>query len=464
MIILMISNCMLKIVSSKNMTSGPPLTILFKFTVPLLLGNLLQQTYSIVDAVIVGKSLGINSLAAVGAGTSVITLILGFCSGCCGGFGIPMAQKFGAQDFATLYKYIIISLKISAVISVAIASTTSILCSYILKWMQTPEIIMNEAYLYLLITFLGIPFIFYYNLFSSILRAVGDSKTPFFFLIFSTFVNIILDLLTINVLDYGVAGAAVATVLSQGLSASLCYVYIKRKYDIFNIQHAKEFDSRVAKQLLYIGIPMGLQVSITAIGMIMLQSANNSLGTVYIAAFTAAMRIKIFFVCLLESLGIAMATFSGQNYGAGKLERIYLGIKSALSLVFAYVVILNIIVWKFSKELILLFVDVSETYVIENAILFIRISAVFFIVLGISFTLRYTIQGMGYTRLSLLSGVSEMLARTYVSLFAVPVFKFRAICFGDPIAWCFAVFFLFPAFKYVYKKCDNSENSKKCTL
>lgn len=447
---------MSKTENSKNMTYGPPLTILFNFTVPLLLGNLLQQTYSIVDAVIVGKYLGINSLAAVGAGTSVITLILGFCSGCCGGFGIPMAQKFGARDFATLRKFILVSLKISVVISVAIAFVTSILCSYILKWMRTPETIMNEAYIYLLITFLGIPFIFYYNLFSSILRAIGDSKTPFFFLVFSTLVNIILDLLTIIVLDNGVAGAAVATVLSQGISALLCYVYIKKKYDIFkSVPHVKKFDSRVLKQLLYIGIPMGLQVSITAIGMIMLQSANNSLGTVYIAAFTTAMRIKIFFVCLLESLGIAMATFSGQNYGAGKLERICLGIKSALFLVIVYVVLLNIIVWGFSKELIILFVDASETCVIDNAVMFIRISVVFFIVLGISFILRYTIQGMGYTRLALLSGVSEMLARTTVSIFAVPLFKFQAICFGDPIAWCFAVLFLLPAFKYVYRRQSN---------
>lgn len=192
---------------------------------------------------------------------------------------------------------------------------------------------------------------------------------------------------------------------------------------------------------------MGLQVSITAIGMIMLQSANNSLGTVYIAAFTTAMRIKIFFVCLLESLGIAMATFSGQNYGAGKLERICLGIKSALFLVIVYVVLLNIIVWGFSKELIILFVDASETCVIDNAVMFIRISVVFFIVLGISFILRYTIQGMGYTRLALLSGVSEMLARTTVSIFAVPLFKFQAICFGDPIAWCFAVLFLLSGFQ-----------------
>lgn len=283
------------------------MTVLINFTVPLLLGNLLQQTYSIVDAVIVGKFLGINSLAAVGAGTSVITLILGFCTGCCCGFGIPMAQKFGAHDYLTLRRYIFISLKISAVMSIMIAIITSLLCSDILGWMKTPEKIMNNAYIYLLITFLGISFTFFYNLFSSILRAIGDSRTPFLFLALSTLINILLDLLTILLLDWGVTGAAIATVLSQGISALLCYIYIYRKYDILKgSKHDKKFDLRIARQLLYIGIPMGLQVSIIAIGMIMLQSANNSLGTVYIAAYTSAMRIKIFFVCLLESLGIAI--------------------------------------------------------------------------------------------------------------------------------------------------------------
>ena len=252
--------------------------------------------------------------------------------------------------------------------SIMIAIITSLLCSDILGWMKTPEKIMNNAYIYLLITFLGISFTFFYNLFSSILRAIGDSRTPFLFLALSTLINILLDLLTILLLDWGVTGAAIATVLSQGISALLCYIYIYRKYDILKgSKHDKKFDLRIARQLLYIGIPMGLQVSIIAIGMIMLQSANNSLGTVYIAAYTSAMRIKIFFVCLLESLGIAMATYSGQNYGAGKPERIWLGIKLALKIVIVYVLILNIIVWSFSKELVLLFIDSSEIDVIENA-------------------------------------------------------------------------------------------------
>ena len=216
---------------SKEMTAGPSLPLIFNFTLPLLLGNLLQQTYSLVDAAIVGKFLGINALASVGASTSVVFLILGFCNGCCGGFAIPVAQKFGARDYVTMRRYVSVSLKISGVMSVIITVITSLLCAFILKSMQTPENIFEGAYYYLLITFIGIPCTFFYNLLSSIIRALGDSKTPFWFLLLSTVLNIFLDLFCILVLNWGVAGASIATVVSQGVSAVLCYFYMNRKFE-----------------------------------------------------------------------------------------------------------------------------------------------------------------------------------------------------------------------------------------
>ena len=326
-----------RMATSKEMTAGPALPLILKFTLPLLLGNLLQQTYSLVDAAIVGKFLGINALASVGASTSVVFLILGFCNGCCGGFGIPVAQKFGARDYSTMRSYISVSLKLSVVMSVTIAIVTSILCADILQMMRTPENIFEGAYAYLLVTFIGVPFTFFYNLLSSIIRALGDSKTPFWFLLLSTVLNIVLDLFCILVLGWGVAGAAIATVISQGLSAVLCYIYMYRKFDILqSTPKERRFQSKLAKTLLYIGVPMGLQFSITAIGSIMLQSANNALGTACVAAFTSAMRIKMFFICTFESLGIAMATYSGQNYGAGKPERIWLGIKASVLMMIIY--------------------------------------------------------------------------------------------------------------------------------
>lgn len=438
---------------SKEMTSGPCLPLIFNFTLPLLLGNMLQQTYSLIDAAIVGKFLGINALASVGASTSVVFLILGFCNGCCGGFGIPVAQKFGARDYVSMRRLVSVSLKLAGMMSVGIALITCLLCAFILRTMQTPENIFQDAYWYLLITFIGVPCTFFYNLLSSIIRALGDSKTPFWFLLFSTILNVLLDLLCILVFHWGVAGAAIATVFSQGVSAVLCYFYMYRKFEILRMQPAdKRFRLELARQLIFVGVPMGLQFSITAIGSIMLQSANNALGTACVAAFTAAMRIKMFFLCMLESLGIAMATFCGQNYGAGKPERIWTGVKAASLMMIVYVAAVAIILWGFSEKFVLLFVDPSETEIIADAALFLHISVSFFPVLGLLCILRYSIQGAGYTKLAMFSGVSEMIARILVSVVAVPLWGFWAVCFGDPTAWVFADAFLIPAFIYVYRR------------
>lgn len=438
---------------TKEMTSGASFPLILNFTLPLLLGNLLQQTYSLMDAAIVGKYLGINALASVGASTSVVFLILGFCTGCCSGFSIPVAQKFGARDYVTMRRFISVSLKISGVMSVALAIITSLLCAYILRTMQTPENIFDGAYAYLLITFIGIPSIFFYNLLSGIIRALGDSKTPFWFLLLSSVLNIILDLFCIIVLGWGVAGAAIATVFSQGVSSVLCYIYMNRKYEILKTTPSeRRFRSDIARQLLGIGVPMGLQFSITAIGSIMLQSANNALGTACVAAFTAAMRIKMFFMCALDSLGIAMATYSGQNYGAGKPIRIWQGIKSSYVMMLVYVAAINIIIWCFAEKFALLFIDPSETEVIKDTALFLHINLSFFPLLGSLIILRYTIQGAGYTKLAMFSGVSEMIARIMVSLVVVPLFGYLGVCYGDPTAWLFANLFLTPAFIYVYRR------------
>ena len=439
--------------STKEMTSGAPLPLILNFTLPLLLGNLLQQTYSLVDAAIVGKFLGINALASVGASSSVIFLILGFCNGCCGGFGIPIAQKFGAHDYSTMRKYVWASLKLTTVMSVLIAIVSTLLCAFNLRTMRTPENIFYDAYLYLLITFIGVPCTFFYNLFSCIIRALGDSKTPFWFLLFSTILNILLDLFCILVLGWGVAGASIATVVSQGLSAFLCYHYMMRKFEILQATPSeRRFDRRLALNMLGIGVPMGLQFSITAIGSIMLQSANNALGTACVAAFTSAMRIKMFFLCPLESLGMAMATYCGQNYGAGKPERIWSGIKASFLLMGVYVVANFFILWFGAKYMALLFVSAAEVEIIKDTELFLHVAATFFPTLGLLCILRYSIQGVGYTTLAMLSGVSQLIARIQVSVLAVPAFGYIAVCFGDPTAWMAADLFLVPTFIVIYRR------------
>lgn len=435
----------------KDMTGGSPLKLILNFTIPLLLGNLLQQTYTLVDTAIVGKFLGINSLASLGASSSVIFLILGFCIGCACGFGIPVSQKFGAQDYSAMRRYVVVSIWLTAFISVIIAITTCIYCRRILELMQTPSPIFKEAYYYLFFLFVGVPCTFFYNLFSSIMRALGDSKTPFWFLLFSTILNIILDLFFILALKWGVAGAAIATVISQGLSAVLCIIYMYKHFPILaTSRKERRFNVDYATRLLWIGIPMGLQFSITAIGSIMLQSANNALGTACVAAFTAGVRIKMFFICIFESLGIAMATYTGQNYGALKPKRIWSGIKASILLMTIYAIFSMTVVWTGAARLVMLFVDPSETEIISLAVQFLDTACYFFPVLGLLCIFRYTIQGAGFTTLALFSGVSEMIARALVSLYAVPEWQFTAVCFGDPTAWIAADLFLIPAFAYVY--------------
>lgn len=436
----------------REMTEGKSLPLLLKFTVPLLLGNLLQQTYSLIDAAIVGQFLGIHALASIGASTSVVFLIFGFCNGCCNGFAIPVAQKFGARDYDALRRYVYVSLKISIVISLFLAILTSWLCADILKLMKTPEVIFENAYWYLFIAFVGIPFTFFYNLLAAIMRALGDSNTPFWFLLFSTVLNILLDFFAILVLGWGVPGAAIATLVSQVVSALACYWYLMHRFDILHAQSdEKRYDGRIARTLLEIGVPMGLQFSITAIGSMMLQSANNALGTACVAAFTAAIRIKMFFLCVYESVGISIATYVGQNYGAGKLQRIMDGVKTAFMMMMVYSLFVGVLLWFTTEQMVMLFVDASEIEVIEKATLFMHVAAVLFPLLGTLCLFRSAIQGMGYTKLAMISGVTEMFARTGVSIWAVPLWGFTAVAFGDSVAWFAADCFLLPTFFYLYR-------------
>ncbi|MCD8265945.1 MAG: MATE family efflux transporter [Prevotellaceae bacterium] len=437
----------------KELTSGPAMPLIARFTLPLLAGNMLQQTYALVDAAIVGKFLGINALASVGASSSVIFLILGFCNGCSGGFAIPVAQRFGARDYSSMRRHVWQALRLTAFLSVLIALLTGLLCMDILRLMRTPGNILEGAYTYLVIIFAGIPCTFFYNLLSSIIRALGDSKTPFWFLLFSTTLNIVLDVFCIVVLHWGVAGAAVATVFSQGLSAALCYVYMYRAFDILkSTDEERRFQPLIARRLLIVGVPMGLQFSITAIGSIMLQSANNALGTAYVAAFTAAIRVKMFLMCPLESLGIAMATYCGQNQGAGKPGRIWTGVRVSSLLMLIYAALTIALLLFTARQFARLFVPPGETEILGDAALYLRVGSAFFPALGLLCILRYSIQGVGYTSLAMLSGVAEMVARALVSLLAVPAFGYIGVCYGDPTAWMAADLFLVPAFCLIYKR------------
>lgn len=302
---------------TKDMTVGRPAPLILAFALPLLGGNLLQQFYSLVDAAIVGRFLGTNALAGVGASSSVLFLILGFCTGLAGGMGIPVAQAFGAKEYDRMRSYVYNSVLLSVGISILLTVASALLCRPILGWMQTPDEIMSPAYAYLLCTFLSIPVMLLLNVLLSILRALGDSRTPFVILLSTAVLNVGGDLIAILVLGWGVAGAAIATALSMVVGCVIAARSLLHTCELQGVMACRA-NVRHMDTLLGSGIPMGLQFSITAIGSIMLQSSNNGLGTVCVAAFTTAMRIKACFICVFENMGVALATYCGQNRGAAR--------------------------------------------------------------------------------------------------------------------------------------------------
>lgn len=435
------------------MTVGSPTRDIIKFALPLICGYILQQMYLIIDAAIVGRWIGVNALAAVGASSSIMFLIMGFCNGSCAGFAIPVAQSFGAKDFSAMRSYVSNALRISAIIALVITLFTCIFCERILKIVNTPADVFHDAYIFLFLNFLAIPFTIIYNILSGFIRALGNSKQPFYFLIISSFVNIGLDILLILIIGMGVEGAGLATLLSQAFSGILCWIYIKKKMKILiPVGEEQQYDDKKVGRLLNNGIPMGLQFSITGIGIIMLQSANNALGTTYVAAFTASMRVKYLFTCVFENIGVAMATYCGQNIGARKVKRIALGIRSAIKIMLTYFIFILIIIVPLADYMMMLFVDSGETEIIHDAAMFMRIACYFYPVLGLLTILRYSIQGLGYSNLSMMSGVMEMIARCGVSLWLVPALGFVGVCYGDPVAWIAADIFLIPAMFFIYRK------------
>ena len=312
---------------TKSMTEGKPLKLILQFAVPLLLGNLLQQMYNLVDAAIVGRVLGTGALAAVGATSSVQFLVLGFCIGICIGFGIPIAKSFGAERLDKMRSYIFNSVLLTALFAVLITAVCSLCCTLILQMLSVPQDVFDDAYAYLIVIFLGIPFTLLYNLLSSILRSVGDSRTPFLFLAISTVLNIGLDLLCIIVFKWGVAGAAIATVISQIASCVIGFAYMHRKYTLlrFSLRELR-LDVKTAGRILQVGAPMAIQQSIVSCGFLFLQRLVNLYGESMIAAYTVATRMEN--ILMIPILGVqnTMATFAGQNMGAQRPDRVSRGL------------------------------------------------------------------------------------------------------------------------------------------
>lgn len=439
--------------TTKDMTEGSPLKLILQFFIPMFFGMLFQQFYNMMDTIIVGKALGVNALAAVGATGSINFMIIGFCMGVCSGFAIPVAQRFGAGDYHALRKYVANSVWLSVLFSSVMTVVVCVLCRQILLWMRTPEDILDGAYSYIFVIFLGIPVTYLYNLLSGIIRSLGDSKSPLVFLVFSSLLNIALDLFMILVLGLGVAGAAYATVIAQGISGVLCLIYIKKKFAVLKMEKGEwKWERSYVLHLCNMGIPMGLQYSITAIGSVILQTAVNTLGSMAVAAVTAGSKVGMFFACPYDAMGATMTTYAGQNVGAGKIKRVSAGLKACCVIGFIYSVAAFLVLYFFGEQISRLFVDAAEQEILHNSWLFLVINSAFYILLALVNIVRFTIQGMGFSRLAILAGVCEMVARSLVGMLFVPVFGYVAACCASPVAWLFADAFLIPAYIFVSRK------------
>lgn len=442
---------------TRDLTSGAPMGLLLSFMLPLLLGLLFQQFYNMVDTVVVGKTLGVQALAGVGSTGSISFLVLGLCNGICSGFSIPVAQRFGRRDFAGVRKFVGNMVLLTLVLAGLITFVTAANCRDILIFMKNPSDTFPFAYDYIYLIFLGIPATMLYNLLSGIIRSLGDSRTPLYFLIFSSLLNVVLDLVFILRFHMGVSGAGAATLVSQLISGLLCLWYMAKNFPILHLSREDlKPDFRYIRHLLSMGLPMGMQYSITAIGSIMLQTSVNTLGSAAMAAMTAGSKVGAFVMCPFDAMGSTAATFAGQNIGAGKPQRVRDGVWDAAVLGTGYSLVLLIVLYFYGGSLTSLFLNSQDVSAVREILplsrQYLLSCALFYIPLMFVNLLRFTIQGLGYSGLAVVAGVFEMVARGLFALCLVPALGFTAVCFASPAAWVMADVFLFPAYFHCLKK------------
>ena len=418
---------------TRDLTEGNPFSLILGFSVPVLFGFLFQQFYNIVDTAIVGKFLGKEALAAVGATGSVNFLVIGVCMGVCNGFAIPIAQKFGAKDYSLMRRFVMAAAYLSIMFAAVLTVVTVVFCRPLLVLMRTPENILDGAAGYIGVIFAGIPVILLYNLTAGIIRSLGDSKTPLYFLIFASILNIVLDVVFITVCGWGVVGAAVATVISQGVSGIMCLLYMSKKFEVLRMtKEDRKMNTHLFPVLCGQGVPMGLQYSITAIGSVILQASVNTLGSDAVASVTAGSKLGMFFVSPYDALGTTMSTWGGQNAGAGKYPRLKQGLCVSCAIGFAYSIVAVIIMVLFGDVLSRIFINANETLVLQQSHQFLILNSAFYFALALVNIVRFLIQGMGFSRFAILAGVFEMVARTLVGVVFVPIFGYSAACLASP--------------------------------
>ena len=444
---------------TNDMTKGNPLKIFIFFSIPLLIGNVFQQLYSMVDTIIVGRFVGVEALAAVGSTGSMFFLVNGMILGLTSGFGVLVAQKFGAKDEVAIKKAVASNIILTLVLTVFITIIALLVKNPLLRMMNTPDNIFDDASTYITIIFAGIITQALYNMAAGILRALGDSKTPLYFLMVSSIVNVILDLVFIINFKMGVAGAAYATNIAQGFSAVLCLIYSYKKFQVLRLKK-EDFKVELSYYIkhLKVGVPMGLQFSVTAVGIIIVQSAINVFGSTVIASYTASSKVLQLVMQPATSFGVTIANYAGQNLGAGRFDRIKSGMKIMNKVSIITSLLAGLVLIFLGKYFVRLFIENPTAEIFTYSQLVFNYSAVFFIPLGFIFVYRNVLQGMGESFMPMMAGVLELIARSIVAFTLPKYIGFTGICLSDPVAWISASVFLMITY---YKKMKKIEIENK---
>lgn len=438
---------------STSLTTGTPWRVILAFSIPLLIGNIIQQMYHVVDAIVVGRWLGVDSLAAVGATGSLFFLLLGLVWGLTMGFAIPTAQAFGAKDAAGVRRSVAAGTILTAIASILLTAIATPLTEQMLRWLNTPAELLAQATVFAQVSFLASGAMLFFNYLSAIIRAIGDSRTPLVFLTIASILNVILVIVMVGPLGWGIAGAAIATAVSQGLSVLLCLEYIRRRIPAL---HVRREDWRVSRadlaEHLRLGLPMGFQSSIIAIGAIAVQIKLNELGATALAAYTAASRVDSLAVALLQSLGLAASVFAAQNFGGGRPDRIRTGVVQSVWMAIIGAIALGIVLVLFGGPLVKLFVGDSSQEVVDLAVLMLVINGVSYTLLGVLFVLRGALQGLGSTIIPTVTGAVELVMRVGAALILGGLIGFAGIAWSNPLAWLGAVIILIPAYALAHRR------------
>ena len=453
--------------TTRDLTQGSPMKLLLGFAFPLLGGFLFQQLYSFVDTLIVGVHLGYDKLGAVGSTGSLNFLINGFCMGICSGFSLPIAQAFGAKDETEMRRFVMHAVYLCAMISVALGLLTGIFAPQLLDMLGTIDALRDDAIAYIRPIFFAIPATVMYNMASGVMRSLGDGRTPMIAIVIAALTNIALDVLFMVHLGMGVEGAAYATVISQLVSGLWCLLVIRRKFTVLRMEKEDlRWRAPFVRRLLNMGIPFGLQYSITAIGSLTVTAAMNGISTEAVSAVTAAGKLSMLFCIVFDALASAMATFAGQNVGAKKLDRVSQGLRSASIVGCIYCVLAFLVILFFGRDMVSLFIraddpEIAGTIetVLNMAHQFLIVNSALYIPLLFVNIVRFTIQGLGFTTVAMTAGVMELIGRAGVAVLLVPFFGFDAAVWANPAAWLLADFFLFPCYFTVMKWLRNRLNT-----